>query len=182
MRDPIQSLLGAIERDEGGIAIVWCPDLGLRDWLAGEVESLAGEGSQPFRTSSVEEALAAPRQMALLIPNDERAVVLDLDGSRDRLRNDEQPRTQPIVMFLLRDGDGQRALAEEAISLSSWVGGSDADPEALAEVDVMAERERFQGETGQTPDEWLRDWRTATSARPVESYRLAYRALLLEAR
>ena len=121
MREPMQALLGAIERDEGGIAVVWCPDMGLREWLVGEVESLVPTATQPFRASTVEEALVLPNRMALLIPDNEEEVVLDLDGSRDRLRNEENPRTQPIVLFLLRNGDGQRALAEKAISLASWI-------------------------------------------------------------
>jgi hypothetical protein len=180
MRDPIQTLLSALERDEGGIALVWCPDLGLRDWLVAEVESLAPEGSEPFRTASVEEAIDAPNRLALVVPDDERTTVLDLDGSRDRLRSEERPRTQPVVLFLLRDGDGRQALATEAISLSSWVGGSDADPEALAEIDVMAERERFHGENGKTPEQWLQDWRTQGSPKTSELFGVAYRAMLLE--
>lgn len=180
MREPIQTLLGAIERDEGGIAVVWCPDMGLRKWLVGEVESLVPTAAQPFRTSSVEEALASPDRMALLIPDDEEATVLDLDGSRDRLRDEDRPRTQPIVLFLLRHGDGERALAEQAISLSSWIGGSDADPEALAEIDVAAERARFEQETGTTPEAWLSSWRAERTPATGESFAMAYRAMLLE--
>ena len=60
MRDPVQAMINAIERDRGGVAIVWYPDLGLRDWLVGEVESLAPAGSHPVRKVDVESALAAP--------------------------------------------------------------------------------------------------------------------------
>lgn len=182
MREPIQTLLGAIERDEGGIAVVWSPDMGLRSWLVGEVESLVPTSAEPFRTASIEEALASPDRMALLVPDDEEATVLDLDGSRDRLRDEDHPRTQPIVLFLLRHGDGARALAQQAISLSSWIGGSDADPEALAEIDVVAERARFEEKTGKTPEAWLASWRAEEVPQTGENFAMAYRAMLLEER
>ncbi|EYF04833.1 hypothetical protein [Chondromyces apiculatus] len=184
MRESIQSLLGAIERDHGGIAVVWCPDIGLREWLVGEVESVVPTAAEAFRTSSVEEAIAWPRRMALLIPStgDEVTTVLDLDGSRDRLHDEDHPRTQPIVLFLLRHGDGERALAEQAISLSSWIGGSDVDPEALSEIDDAAERTRFTEEAGQPPEAWLASWRAEEIRPTAESFALAYRAMLLEER
>ncbi len=166
----------------GGIAVVWCPDFGLRDWLVGEVESLVSTASRPVRVSTVDEALAIPDRMALLIPYNEEEVVLDLDGSRDRLRNEEHPRTQPIVLFLLRKGDGQRALAEKAISLASWISGSDTDPEALAEIDLTAERKRFEQETGQTPEVWLSVFRAERVPQTAENFARAYRAMLLEER
>lgn len=179
MRDPVQAMINAIERDKGGVAIVWCPDLGLRDWLVGEVESVAGAGANPVRLEDVEAALAEPSRMVLLVPRNERAVVLDLDGSRDRLLDAQ--RSQPVVLFLTRDGDGRRALAAEAMSLASWVGGSDADPDALAQVDANAERDAFQRELGTTPETWLEQWRRGSRPRTSENFRTAYRAMLLEA-
>ncbi len=170
MRETTESLLSAIERDIGGIAIIWCPDLGLRDWLITQVESLAPSAARPFRTDSVEEAIAAPDRMALLVPRDEKETVLELDGSRDRLRGVDTPRTQPVVVFLARNGDGARALAENAPSLASWVRGCDADPEELASVDVPAERHRFTERTGKTPEEWLDSWSSGTSPRTGEAY------------
>jgi hypothetical protein len=183
MREPMQALIGALERDEGGIAVVWCPDLGLRDWLVGEVESVARPDARPFRTSSVEVAIAEPERMALLIPNNEREVVLDLEGSRDRLLNVDdgaRPRTQPIVLFLLRDGDGQKCLATEAFSLESWIKGSDADPELLAEIDVPHEREAFVKSHGQSPEAWLRAWRAGELPQNTDNFQTSYRAFLLE--
>lgn len=180
MREVTETLLSALQRDEGGVAIVWCPDLGLRDWIVSEVESLASPSARPFRTASVEEAIAEPERLSLLIPNDEKATVLDLDGSRDRLRGESHGRSQPIVLFLLRGGDGQRALAEHAPSLSSWAGGSDVDPEELAQIDPAAEREEFLERTGATPEAWLVPWRAGATARDGETYALAYWAALLE--
>jgi hypothetical protein len=180
MRDPMQAVVGALERDTGGIAIIWCPDLGLRDWLVGEVESVAAADSNPFRTTSVEEAIATPDRLALLIPVNERDVVLELDGSRDRLHNDEHPRSQPVVLFLLRNGEGQRALATEAISLNSWALGNGADPEALAQIDVAAERRAFEHEVGTSLAAWLQRWRAGEIAQTGESLRRAYHAMLLE--
>jgi hypothetical protein len=178
MRDPIESLASAIERDKGGVAIVWCPDLGLREWLVGEVESLAPTAARPIRAATVEEAIGAVDRMVLLVPADEREVVLDLDASRDRLL--EPARAHPVVLFLLRNGDGQQTLAKEAPSLWSWAAGSDADPEALAEIDPAAERAAFEAKHGATPETWLARWRAGEIARSAESLSVAYRAMLLE--
>src|SRR6187402_3360243 len=131
MRNAVQSMLNAVDREAGGVAMVLCPDFGLRDWLVEQVESLAPEAAHALRVSNVEAALAEPKRLVLLIPRDEREAVLDLDASRDRILQ-EPARSQPIVLFLLRAGDGERALANEAPSLRSWIGGSDADPESLA--------------------------------------------------
>lgn len=176
--NPTQALISAIERDLGGIAVVWCPDLGLRDWLVDEVEGLAGPSAAPFRTASVDEAIKTPNRMALLVPSDERAMIDELEGRRDQLLADP-PRTQPVVLFLLRDGDGRIALAK-APSLSSWVRGSDVDPDRIAEVDVKADRARFEAEVGRSVEDWLADWRAGTIAHDGQSFARAYWAALLE--
>lgn len=180
MREPGVALAGAILRDEGGLAIVTCPDLDLRDWLVREVESLAPTDAHPFRTASVAEALREPHRMALLIPLDEAEVVRDLDACRDQALS--PPRTQPIVLFLLREGDGHRSLALEAPSAWSWAGGSDVDPEQLAELDIEAERARFAEEAGSTPEAWLRPWRAQQVPRTQENYARAFWAMTLEQR
>lgn len=178
MRDPIEALLGALDRDPGGIALVWSPlDFGIRDWLVSQVASLAPERS-PLTVSTVDEALAAPDRLALLVPRNEREVVEDLDACRERIRSEEHPRTQPIVLFLFRGTEAQQALASAA-SLRSLVGGSDPDPEALAEVDVPRERAEFQRRTGVTPEDWLRGWEDESRPRTAEAYALAAWAKLL---
>lgn len=181
MRNAIQSLLNAVDRDPGGVAIVLCPDFGLRDWLVEQVESLVPDGASAIRVTDVEAALAEPTRLVLLIPKDEREAVLDLDASRDRVLQ-EPGRTQPIVLFLLRDGDGERTLASDAPSLRSWVGGSDADPEKLAEIDVPKQRAAFEAKHGGTPEAWLAQWRSGVLLQTGENYRTAYDALLIERR
>lgn len=181
MRNAIESLLNAIDRDPGGVAIVLCPDFGLRDWLVEQVESLIPEGANAVRVTEVEAALAEPTRLVLLIPKDERGVVLDLDASRDRALQ-EPARSQPIVLFLLRGGDGERTLANEAPSLRSWVGGSDADPEKRAEVDVPGERAGFETEHGVTPEAWLSKWRLGELPETASNFRTAHEAMLLEER
>lgn len=178
MRESNQSLVGALERDVGGLAIVFCPDLKRREQLVDEVASLASSSQPPLRTADVRTAIAAHDRLVLLIPGNEREVVLDLDGSREQTL--EPPRTQPLVLFLMRDGDGSKALALEAPSVWSWASGNDVDPEALSEIDVEAERARFHERTGQTPEAWLARWRTGEIAQDAASYVLAYRAALLE--
>lgn len=180
MREAIQSLVGAMERDLGGLTIVACPDLRLRDALAAEVESLAPTAARAFRTSEVAVALQAHDRMVLLLPVNEREAVLDLDGSREQAL--EPPRTQPIVLFLLRDGDGFPTLAREAPSAWSWAGGNDVDPERLAEIDVASERAEFERATGMTPEQWLVAWRDGSARQTEANYKLAALAMLLELR
>lgn len=176
--NPTQALISAIERDVGGVAVVWCPDLGLREWLINEVEGLASADAHPMRTTSVAEAIETPHRMVLLVPQDERIAVEDLEGCRDQLLADPQ-RTQPVVLFLLRDGDGRLALAK-APSLSSWVRGSDVDPDRLAEVDVMVDRPQFEAEVGRSVEDWLADWRAGLIPRDGAAFARAYWAELLE--
>lgn len=180
MKESIQTMVNAIERDVGGVSIVLCPDLKRREWLVDDVESVVPTAAQAFRTASAEEALKRRDELALLVPDNEREVVLDLDACRDQAL--EPARSQPIVLFLLRGGDGYAALAREAPSLWSWACGSDADPEAMAEIDVPAERAEFANETGQTPESWLASWLAGEMPRTSVNYATAYRAKLLEAR
>ena len=181
MRNAIQSMLNAIDREAGGVAIVWCPDFGLRDWLVEQVENLVPPEARALRVSDVEAALAEPARRVLLIPKDEREAVLELDASRERILQ-EPARSQPIVLFLLRGGDGERTLATEAPGLRSWIGGSDSDPEALAEIDVPKERALFEREHGLTPEAWLAQWRAGALPENGENFRTAYDALLIEGR
>lgn len=176
--NPTQALLSAIERDLGGVAVVWCPDLGLRDWLVEEVAGLAGQSAAPLRVTSVDEAIQTRHRMVLLVPNDERTIVEELEGRREQLLADP-PRTQPVVLFLLRDGEGLVALAN-APGLSSWVRGSDVDPDRIAEVDVRADRAQFEAEVGQSVENWLADWRAGMIPRDGKSFAHAYWAALLE--
>ncbi len=174
---PTQAILSAIERDRGGIAIVWSPDLGLRDWLVDETRGLAGAGAAPVVVTSVADALAVPDRLALLVPPDERELLDDLDGSRDLFL--DPVRSQPVVVFLLRDGDGARRLAYLP-SLASWVRGSDVDPEALAEIDVSAERQRFEADVGESVQAWLRRWRAGDIPQTGAASARAYWAAMIE--
>jgi hypothetical protein len=180
MREVNQALVGAMERDLGGLAIVFCRDLWMRERLVEDIESLAATAARSFRTSDVRAAIAAHDRLVLLIPENEREVVLDLDGAREETL--EPPRSQPIVLFLVREGDGSQTLATGAPSVWSWTSGNVVDPESLGEIDVEAERKRFHERTGQTPEEWLAQWRTGGTPHNALAYTLAYRAALLERR
>ena len=176
MRDPIEALLGAIQRDAGGIALVWSPqDVGVRDWLVSQVLGLTQDRA-PAVVETVDQALAFPDRLAVIVPRNEAEAVADLDASRERIRSVEAPRTQPIVLFLYRDGAGQRALADAA-SLRSLTGGSDPDPEALSEapvaVDQAGERTRFEARMSRTPEVWLAEWRHGSLAQNAENYAVA---------
>jgi hypothetical protein len=84
-----------------------------------------------------------------------------------------------VVLFLLRNGDGSVALAK-APSLSSWVRGSDVDPDRLAEVDVTTDRSRFEAEVARSVEDWLADWRAGRIPRDGATFARAYWAELLE--
>ncbi|WP_152622342.1 hypothetical protein [Archangium violaceum] len=179
MPDPVASIANAIQRDGGdGIVVVYYPDLGVRDWLVSEVESIAAVETS-VRTDSVKDARTHMDSLVLLLPANERAAVEELDGARDQFL--EPKRAYPVVLFLLRDGDGARAL-REAPSLASWVRGSDPDPELLAEVDVEAERRAFEAGAGASPEEWLARWRAKEIPMDASNVVLSYRASLLERR
>lgn len=179
MRNAVQSMLNAVGRDTGGVSVIRCPDYGLREWLVEQVESLVPADARPLRSTDVDAALAEPDRLVLLVPDDEREVVIDLDASRDRMLQDPA-RTQPIVLFLLRGGVGEEALAREAPSLRSWLNGSDADPEALAAIDVSKERDAFERDHGTDPETWLWRWRSGDFAETGDNFRTAYEAALLE--
>ncbi|MBN1207417.1 MAG: hypothetical protein JXB05_21245 [Myxococcaceae bacterium] len=179
MSNPVASIANAIDRDGGdGIVVVYYPDFGVREWLVREVESIAG-AEKSVRTDSTRKAHARPDALVLLLPANERAVVEELDGMRDQFL--EPKRKYPVVLFLLREGDGARAL-REAPSLASWIRGSDPDPERLAEVDVEAERRAFEAEVGSSPEEWLERWRANKLPMDTGTVVLSYRAALLERR
>lgn len=177
MRDPIEGSLSAIERAADGFVIVWYPNFELQEWLVGEAESVAPHGSNPLRTSSLEEALTTKERLVLLVPENEREIVLALDAQRDSLIG----RRFPIVLFLLRDVDGQRALAKDAPSLAHWVRGNDVDPEELAEIDPVTELASFENEHHLSPEAWLEKWRSGAFAQTGQNIRTSYRAMLLEA-
>lgn len=177
MPDHTAAILSALRRDRNGFAIIWFPDYGLVEWLLAEVESLADPHAAPVQVTTVDEAHQHPDRLVLLVPDDEAEVVAELDARRDQFL--DPPRSQPVVLFLMRGGDGQRALAN-APALASVVRGSDPDPDAVAAIDPEVERAAFQADTGSTPEAWLVDWRAGQMpADPVNLAR-AYRALLLE--
>ena len=178
-REGFPSVFRAIEREPGGVAIVLSPNFDARESLIEQVEEIVSDAAHPMRETCVEGAIANPARMVLLIPEDERDVVVDLDASRECILG-QTSRSQPIVLFLLRDGDGVRALAKEAPSLRSWIGGIDVDPDKLAEIDVAKERVVFEVEHGMTVDVWLAKWRADELPLTASNYHALHRATLLE--
>lgn len=175
MSDPTAAIWSALHRDPG-VAVLVYPDPWSLGWVESEAHSLAGRAVTVV--ASVDEALRAPADhLVLLIPTDEVAAVHALDGSRDRVLN--LGRTAPMVLFLRRDGVGWKALYSDCPSLASWVEGSDPDPDALAQIDVEAERARFVEKTGQEPEAWLDAWDAGTVDRDGEGIARLHDALLL---
>lgn len=177
-RDSFQTMFTAVERDSGGVAVLWAHDLDEREDRVEEVLSFLLREANPVRTANVEDALAQPSRLALLVPDCEQTVVRDLDASCGRTLA-ALGRTQPIVVFLILGGVGQRTLAEAA-GLVSWVRGRDVDREALLQIDPELAREEFEHKVGVTPDQWLVGWRDGSRPRTHANFQIVHRALLLE--
>lgn len=143
--DLTRALSMALHRDPGGLAIVWYPEHAMLGWLIEQIESLRPPGRQCLRVASFAEAFAAPDELVIVVPTNERQVVFDFDDNRERIL--ERHRTCPIVLMLLRDGSGQRALLD-APGLMSWVRGRDPD------LEFKAQQRLFGETTGLEPEEW----------------------------
>lgn len=175
MRDGTAALWNAL-RTGAPLTVVFYGDLGLRTELIERVESLAPSSWAVQRAASVDEALAAPSDaLVMLLPDDEPEAVADLDGSRDRFID----RVAPVVVFLMRGGEGHRRLAQHP-SFASWIRGSDVDPEEADAWDPEVAREEFEQETGQTPEAWLAARRGGGQPGSADEVARTYRALLLE--
>lgn len=172
MRDPVGALWKAVESGNP-VMIVYYHDLGRRDALVSEVESLIEEGIVCVRTDDVQRAFSDLNSVLLLTPQEENLAVEVLEARLETLLS----RTQPLVLFLFAAGRGLESLRRSP-NLASWVRGSDIDPDQLAEVDLAMERQKFDKETGQTPESWLVGYRAG--GKPEEDVRFVYDALLLE--
>jgi hypothetical protein len=179
-RSSTQSIMGAIERDVGGIAVIWCADLGSRDWLVDDIEAMVPSKVRAMRASTVEQALAEPDRLVFLVPQDEATTISEMEGRRDQIVVGPPARTQPIVLFLIRSSAGARALAKHAPSLSGVIRGNEVDPERLEQIDVGAERSRFVEETGEPPERWLERWKAGELPMTSNNLAKSFHARLLE--
>lgn len=146
-----------------------------RERLLAEAELLAPDSVPVRRSSSIQDAFSAEPGLLLLTPRNEREAVELLEGGREMLRG----RTHPVVLFLLRGGEAQQAMAELP-ALASWVNGVQIDSEQAGAVDVEAERLRFQEEVGRSPEEWLADYRDGRIPDTLDNFLRSHRALFLE--
>lgn len=167
-----------MQRDPSGIVVVYYPDRGLLDWITAQVTSIAGEEARPLHARSVDEAIIAKDRLALLLPENERETILELDALRDQILT--AGRRYPLVLFLLRGGSGQKALATEVPGLWSVIRGSDPDPLELSEIDADAERASFVDKHGKEPEAWLAEWRAGALPSTSENLATAYEAMLFE--
>ncbi len=139
-----------------------------------DVLGIAPADADPMTVETYEAALAAPTRLVLLLPRDEVAAVLEMDGGRDRILS--PARAQPVLLFLLRGGDGDRTLHTDATSLRSFVQGSEADPDLADTADPQAERAAFAEENAASPEIWLSRWADGEIAPSAAAYRTAVRA------
>lgn len=156
------------------IGLVIYSDYAQRNELLSELELLAPSGIQVLHANTLDEALPQPNALILLTPPDEGATVLELDGRREQFLN----RQVPLLLFLLRGGEGLRVLAD-APGLASWLNGSEVEPERLQNIDVDAENQAFLARTGKRPDAWLAAYEAGELPETFENILLTHRARLL---
>jgi hypothetical protein len=174
MRDASAALWKAL-RSGTPIIIVLYEDAGTREEIIAEMEALAPQTHNALKSPDVEEAFRNTSSLLFIVPPDERQAILTLDGRRDALLD----RYAPVVLLLVRDGDGIRTLSE-APGLASWVQGSEVDPHQLAQIDLQTERTSFKKETGLWPEDWLNAYRSGQIPDTLENSLLATKAGLLE--
>lgn len=156
------------------IGLVIYSDYEQRNELITELELLAPSGIQVLRVTTPDEAHSHPKALVLLTPPDEGATVLELDGRREQFVD----RQVPLLLFLIRGGEGLRVLAD-APGLASWLNGSEVEPERLQNLDVAAETQAFIQRTGKNPTEWLAAYEAGTLPETFENILLTHRARLL---
>ncbi|WP_224370175.1 hypothetical protein [Hyalangium versicolor] len=174
MRDASATLWRALRSGNPIIAVLY-EDAGLLEELVSEMESLLPIGSKVQRSSDVSASFQTPDAFLFLAPPDERQALLTLDGRRDALLD----RRSPVVLLLLRGGEGVQSLSDVP-GLSSWLQGNEIDPYRLQQIDPKHERESFEQQTGRSPEEWLVDYRAGRIPGTLENSLLATRAGLLE--
>jgi hypothetical protein len=172
---PTQKLIKAIERERGGVVVIWYPDLEVRDFLIREVAGLSMFDVDPLLTASVTAAVLETTRLVLLTPDDEARVVRELDGCEGFLT--DPGREHPVVLFLSRD-NGRTVLARTP-GLSSLVRGRAIDPKEVAEIDTQMERAKFTEETGNSPEDWLVAWRAGQICRNGDALCRSYLAAML---
>ena len=177
MRRESGSALWRVLHEGSPISCVYYADLVGREDTAELLEAFAQDSHVVRRTARVDDAFdeACAKTALLLLPDDERDAVLELDGRREALAE----RQAPVVLFLLRDGQGARALAE-APGLAGWLRGRDVDPERLDAMDLEAESASFEKDTGRTAAAWLSAWRAGELTDTLGNNLTLQRALLLE--
>lgn len=175
MSDPAGALWNALHGGATPIVLVYFPDWGAREATAAAVASFAAPGWEVQRVRTVEAALDHRGGLVLLLPDDEVSAVDALDGLRDAFQDWEVP----LVLFLMRAGDGARRLAG-SVSLAGWIRGNDVDPDEAAALDPEAERAAFEAQTGETVEEHLRRVRAGEVPGGAAAVARRFRAMLLE--
>lgn len=161
-------------RSDSPLCVVLYSDLAELEEVIETVMLVAPIDWHMERSRDLEDAFRKPDTPLLLTVEHEAAAIEVLDGRRDQLTD----RSAPAVLFLLKGGSAETAL-RYAPGLAGWLRGQAFDPEP-DEIDEDLERERFRGETGQLPEEWLAAWRHGDIPDTLENNFIYQRALLLE--
>lgn len=174
-RNLTQALWVALQ-EQGPLIVVLYEEHTHRSDLAERIRYLLPAGVASVDSDDLAAALTHPDQAVLLAPPDEPETLLQLEGIREQLL----PRTQPVILFLLRGGAAIRLLKEiEGASLASWLRGRIIDAARLERVDVSESKERFVEMTGLAPSDWLASWRSGAIADTQENQLTYHEAMLL---
>jgi hypothetical protein len=175
MSDSTGTLWGILQGD-GPVGVVFYSSPSDRESLIELCHLLAPTNRPIERTKAVEAAFQDLDALLLITPDDEHRAVLMLDGRREALRD----RTAPALLFLLRDGDGERELRASAAALESWLRGNEYDTDNPGRIDRDARLKDFEAEAGCSPVEFLAAWRHGEIQDTAQNNVLAHRAALLE--
>jgi len=174
MRDASSALWQALQSGNPIIVVLY-EDADLREDLVSEMEALLPLGRKAQRSSDVTDVFTTLDVFLFLTPVDERQSLLVLDGRREALLD----RRAPVILLLLRDGEGVRSLSEVP-GLASWLQGNEIDPYSLQQIDWKQERATFERQTGMSPEGWLEAYRAGRIPDTLENGLLATQAGLLE--
>ncbi len=174
MHDALYEIANALEREPGGIVVIYYRDRDALEWVLSDVRAVSGQPG--VLVSTVDEAIAHHDALVFLDGPNGAGLVRELAEKRDRVL--EPPRQFPLVLFLLRGGSGTEELKFQP-ALASAVRGSDIDPDEASTIDVASGRSQFEAQTGVTPEAWLAEHQDETARTNAETLALYYRARLL---
>ena len=184
--EPGHGLAALLEWDEP-LAVGFYPDLAARQSLMEQVRALVANRNieevtgvdealalvSGSTTSSGDEVPSSPSRLIVIEPHSEPEAVAALDQNRDQFAS----KGVQVLLLLLRNGTGERALAD-APQLASFA--RSASFEVPSEPDKSEAVKDFATRHGSSPQEWLEKWRRGELPDTTENNMILSDAIALE--